>query len=83
MDRRATKSGQRLQVLYGEETTRPELAGDEMFLDLLIGELEEIHAIAPLLAIAFDGGAHEPRYGAARRHSRVSLRSIEPLPALW
>src|SRR5215469_1019717 len=71
MHRRATVAGHALQFLNGEEMSRFELAIDEQLLDALIGELEQVDAIAPCRRLAPFGIDHfesalAPRHKASR-----------------
>jgi hypothetical protein len=46
MHRRAAEAGHVLQILHGEEAAGRELAGHEQLLDALIGQLEQVDAVA-------------------------------------
>ena len=67
--RRASEAGHGLQFLHGEESSRLQLAIDQQILDALVGELEEIDAVAPARRAALVA-AHQFESALALCHPR-------------
>jgi hypothetical protein len=76
VNRRAAKAGEVLEILHGEEAPGRELAADQQLLDALIGQFEQVDAVAALRRARFLR-LHQFRPACALRHvvppSRSSL----------
>src|ERR1700751_30386 len=77
MHRRAAAAGYALQLGNGEEASGLELAIDQQFLDTLIGELEQVDAIAPCRRLAPFGVNHFES-ALAPRHEGFLWGFLEP-----